>query len=117
MKLLTVVPARLKSARLPHKPLLKIAACIAGTHHEKWDGTGYPKGLAGEKIPLEARLTAVADVFDALLSKRPYKEPWTPEAAAEYIVEQKGYQFDPKVVEAFQKAFTELVELRQKYPD
>ena len=97
--------------------IIHIGKSIAACHHERWDGTGYPKGLAGEKIPLEARLTAVADVFDALLSKRPYKEPWTPEAAAEYIVEQKGYQFDPKVVEAFQKAFTELVELRQKYPD
>jgi HD-GYP domain-containing protein (c-di-GMP phosphodiesterase class II) len=70
-------------------------------HHEHYDGSGYPEGLAGEAIPLIARIFAVADVFDALASSRPYREAWSPERVRDYIVQGAGTQFDPQVVEAF----------------
>ena len=70
-------------------------------HHERWDGTGYPDGLAGEDIPVVARIAAVADVFDVLVHERPYKDSWSVEAAAEEIRKGAGTQFDPSVVEAF----------------
>jgi putative two-component system response regulator len=82
-------------------PLLSMAGRIALTHHERWDGTGYPQGLTGEDIPLEGRIVAVADVFDALLNERPYKRAWSFEEAVEEIGAQRGQQFDPDVVEAF----------------
>jgi putative two-component system response regulator len=74
---------------------------IAGGHHENWDGSGYPKGLAGAAIPLSARIVKVADVFDALTSRRPYKEPWPLDKVLALLVEESGRQFDPAVVEAF----------------
>jgi response regulator RpfG family c-di-GMP phosphodiesterase len=80
-------------------------AVIALTHHEKWDGTGYPNGLAGEDIPVSGRIVAVIDVFDALTSERPYKEAWTPERAFDLIVEQRGRQFDPRLVDLFVEHF------------
>jgi putative two-component system response regulator len=80
---------------------LQTAAQIALGHHERWDGSGYPKGLAGEEIPLCARIVALADVYDALTSRRPYKEPWTHEAARDLIIEQSGSHFDPDIVTAF----------------
>lgn len=80
---------------------LTIAANIAHTHHEKWDGTGYPKGLMGEEIPLEGRLMALADVYDALISKRCYKEAMDFESAEKIIIEGKGNHFDPIIVDAF----------------
>lgn len=70
-------------------------------HHEKWDGTGYPNQLSGEDIPLEARIVAVVDVYDALTSRRPYKDSWTTEDAISFIYEQKGNHFDPFIVEIF----------------
>ncbi len=72
-------------------------------HHEKWDGTGYPNGLEGEKIPVEARIFAVVDVWDALISDRPYRKAWPEEKALEYIRKESGRHFDPGVVEAFLK--------------
>jgi HD-GYP domain-containing protein (c-di-GMP phosphodiesterase class II) len=72
-------------------------------HHERWDGTGYPRGLIGEDIPLDARIFAVVDVWDALLSIRPYRKAWSREKAVAYIIEQAGRQFDPMVVDAFLK--------------
>jgi putative two-component system response regulator len=81
--------------------LLHLAERIALTHHERWDGTGYPHGLAGEAIPLAGRIVAVADVFDALTHARPYKEAWPVEKAVAEIVGQAGRQFDPRVVDAF----------------
>lgn len=81
--------------------ILGMAARIARYHHEKWDGTGYPEGLAGTAIPLEARIVALADVFDALISDRPYKSAWTIEAAVEYIEKERGGHFDPGLVDAF----------------
>ena len=86
---------------VPRSPLLTMAARIALTHHERWDGTGYPLGLAGEDIPLEGRITSVADVFDALSSRRPYKPAYPIDRCFEIIREESGSHFDPKVVEAF----------------
>ncbi|MEB0137191.1 two-component system response regulator [Actimicrobium sp. CCC2.4] len=80
---------------------LDVAKDIAGSHHEKWDGSGYPDGLAGQAIPLAARLMALADVFDALRSRRPYKEPMHSDQAAAIIVAGRGLHFDPEVVDAF----------------
>lgn len=80
---------------------LQLAEVIALTHHEKWDGSGYPKGLRGEEIPIEGRIVAVADVFDALTSERPYKKAWSAAEAIEEIKRCSGQHFDPKVVEAF----------------
>ncbi|ACA19677.1 response regulator receiver modulated metal dependent phosphohydrolase [Methylobacterium sp. 4-46] len=81
--------------------VVRLAAEIAGTHHERWDGTGYPRGLKGEEIPLSGRIVAVADVFDALTSARPYKAAWSLEAARDHVRAQAGTHFDPAVVEAF----------------
>jgi putative two-component system response regulator len=81
---------------------LREAEIIAEYHHERWDGTGYPCGLKGESIPLSARMMALADVFDALTTSRPYKEAWSFNEAASYIIEQKGTQFSPETVEAFE---------------
>jgi putative two-component system response regulator len=81
--------------------LVKMAEVIALTHHERWDGKGYPQGLKGEEIPLVARILSVADVFDALTHERPYKKAWSVEAAVEEIRNQSGKQFDPQAVEAF----------------
>jgi putative two-component system response regulator len=82
-------------------PVLRAAAEIARTHHERWDGNGYLAGLAGEDIPLAGRITAVADVFDALTHERPYKSAWETDRALGEIRDQAGRQFDPRVVEAF----------------
>lgn len=81
--------------------ILKLAETIAMTHHEHWDGTGYPDGLQGEEIPIEARILAVADVFDALTHERPYKQSWPVEKAVAEIRELSGTHFDPAVVDAF----------------
>lgn len=86
---------------VPRSPLLAMAARIALTHHERWDGTGYPLGLAGEDIPLEGRITAVADVFDALSSRRPYKPPYPVDKCFEIITVESGSHFDPDIVAAF----------------
>jgi response regulator RpfG family c-di-GMP phosphodiesterase len=76
---------------------------IAARHHEAFDGTGYPDGMAGTSIPLSARITAVADVYDALTHRRPYKEPWSREDALAYINARRGTQFDPEIVDAFMR--------------
>ncbi|MFE4240884.1 HD domain-containing phosphohydrolase [Peribacillus butanolivorans] len=80
---------------------LEVAENIITYHHEKWDGTGYPYRLKGEDIPLEARIVAIVDVFDALISRRPYKDSWPVERALSYIHEQKGKHFDPSIAETF----------------
>jgi HD-GYP domain-containing protein (c-di-GMP phosphodiesterase class II) len=84
-----------------HSPLIQMAESIAHSHHERWDGNGYPHKLTGENIPLEGRIVSVADVFDALTSERPYKTAWTRQAALEEIQSKAGSQFDPTVVQAF----------------
>lgn len=92
--------------------LLMLAARIAQTHHERWDGHGYPLGLQGQDIPLEGRIVAVADVFDALSSKRPYKEPFPREKCFEILMEGRGSQFDPSVIDAFFDCAQEIVEIQ-----
>ena len=87
---------------------LKMAETIAISHHEKWDGKGYPNNLHGEEIPLPGRICAVADVFDALSSPRPYKEAWTFEQTVQEIVRLKGTHFDPKLVQAFQDSLKDI---------
>lgn len=96
--------------------LFTLSTQIAWQHHEKWDGTGY-MGVKGEDIPRCARCVALADVFDALVSRRAYKSPWLPEEAFREIVTQKGKQFDPEIVDAFVMHFEEFLEVARKYPD
>ena len=98
-------------------PLLDMAAQIAYTHHEKYDGTGYPRGLAGEQIPLVGRIAAVADVYDALTSRRPYKEAWSPGAAADYLAKGSGSHFDPVCVQAFLEGWDEVLDIQQQFSD
>jgi putative two-component system response regulator len=81
--------------------ILRLAQVIAMSHHEKWDGSGYPQGLQGEEIPIEARIVALADFYDALTHERPYKRAWTPEETMAEIVKQRGKHFDPQIVDAF----------------
>ena len=88
--------------------LIQIGATIAAAHHERWDGSGYPRGLKGEEIPIEARVVAVADVFDALTTRRPYKEPMPLETARHYLEEKKGREFDPTCVDAFLSRWEEV---------
>lgn len=96
--------------------LFRISRDIAYEHHEKWDGTGYI-GMKGEDIVRYARCVALADVFDALVSRRSYKKPWTPDEAYREIVSQSGRQFDPEVVDAFVKNYNKFVEITLRYPD
>jgi response regulator RpfG family c-di-GMP phosphodiesterase len=98
-------------------PLLRLACEIAETHHEKWDGSGYPRGLKGEQIPLGGRIVAVADVFDALNSTRPYKQAWSMEASRAYLEEHSGRHFDPACVQAFVAGWDDVLAIRARFPD
>jgi putative two-component system response regulator len=98
-------------------PILETAASIALSHHEKWDGSGYPQKLAGERVPQEARIVAIADVFDALCNERPYKPAYPEEKALEIIRSGAGSHFDPDVYGAFLKALPELRSIRDSYSD
>ncbi|MGR3319648.1 MAG: HD domain-containing phosphohydrolase [Candidatus Anammoxibacter sp.] len=98
-------------------PFIKMGEEIALSHHEKWDGSGYPKGLKGEDIPLSGRIIALADVFDALTTKRPYKEAFPVEKATKIIREGRGTHFDPAVMDAFFDIFDEILEIRGTYKD
>lgn len=93
-------------------PLFRMAAEIALRHHERWDGNGYPDGLAGEAIPLSARIVAIADVFDALSMRRPYKEAWPVEDILSYMHEQAGQQFDPNLLERFMAVLPAIFEIK-----
>jgi putative two-component system response regulator len=93
---------------------LRHARIIAGTHHEKWNGSGYPKGLKGKEIPLEGQLMAIADVYDALISERPYKKPLAPEEAERLIEESRGIHFDPVLVDVFHSVAPRLAEVVNK---
>jgi len=99
------------------KPILKAAAIVAHQHHEKWDGSGYPKKLKGEEIHIFGRITAIADVFDALGSDRVYKEAWELDRIFELFKDQKGKHFDPTLVDLFFEHFDEIDEIRMKYQD
>lgn len=90
-------------------PCLQPALEIPFYHHEKWDGSGYPKGLKGEQIPLAARIFAVADVWDAITSARPYRPAWSEEAALKYVIDQGGKHFDPRMIEVFRCYYRESV--------
>ncbi len=94
-----------------------MAIKIAGGHHERWDGTGYPRGLKGDAIPLSARIMAITDVYDALVSKRVYKERWTYELAIQEILSLRGVQFDPSIVDAFELEESHFNEIAQLHRD
>ncbi|MDD2864950.1 MAG: two-component system response regulator [Methylococcales bacterium] len=100
-----------------HGEFLSIAMEIAGGHHEKWDGSGYPNGLKGNEIPISARLMALADVYDALLDTRPYKKPMTLEQTIRIILEGKGTHFDPEVVDAFLTIQDDFSRIAQMWVD
>ncbi|MFM2590170.1 HD domain-containing phosphohydrolase [Vibrio sp. TBV020] len=97
--------------------LLKMAADVAQSHHEKWNGQGYPNGLSGEAIPLVARIAAIADVFDALTSERPYKEAWTVERTIKLLEEEKSQHFDPHLVDLFIENLPEILEIKARFKD
>jgi putative two-component system response regulator len=101
------------AARTPEHAFLHHASIFAGTHHEKFDGTGYPKGIKGLGIPLEGRMMAVADVYDALISKRPYKNPMPASAAEKIIVEGRGTHFDPALIDVFILVKNKFAEIAQ----
>ena len=106
MKKHTVIGAEtLKTVleKFPGNHFIRLGINIALSHHEKWDGSGYPDSLSGEAIPISARIMAVADVFDALRSKRPYKKPFSHEESIQIIREGRGTHFDPAVADAFLK--------------
>ncbi len=98
-------------------PYLQAAALIALHHHERWDGGGYPNGLRGEDISLMGRIVAVADVFDALTSVRPYKPAWSLERAADFLREHAGSHFDPRCVDAFLQSWSSVLEIQARYRD
>ncbi|MBK9575569.1 MAG: GAF domain-containing protein [Fibrobacteres bacterium] len=98
-------------------PVVHQASVLALTHHEKWDGTGYPQKLSGRRIPLEGRIAAVADVFDALASRRCYKEAWPEDKVLEYLVEQKGKHFDPDLVDCFLQNMDEVRRIQALHLD
>jgi len=95
--------------------LMVTARVVALTHHEKWNGTGYPNGLSGENIPIEGRIAAIADVFDALTSERPYKEAWSVEKAFDLILKTRGEHFDPKLVEVFFSNVQEIMSIKKQH--
>ena len=97
--------------------VMRLAADIAWHHHERFDGKGYQNNLEGEQIGIYARCVAVADVFDALVSKRCYKSSWTPEQAREEIISQAGRQFDPQITKLFDEHFDEFLKVMEEYPD
>lgn len=97
--------------------LLGLARTVALTHHERWDGTGYPEGLQGDDIPIEGRITAICDVFDALTSARPYKKAWSEEAAVDFIKSQSAGAFDPRLVTLFLGLLPEIAQIRARYAD
>ena len=97
--------------------LLSLAREVALTHHEKWDGTGYPNGLKGEEIPLSGRIVAIADVFDALTSMRPYKTPWSEEAVVEFLQNEAGKHFDPALIPEFLACLPKIREIKTRFSD
>ena len=102
---------------LGEQSFLTLAAIIALHHHERYDGTGYPKALKGENIPLSARIAAIADVYDALTSKRTYKDAWTHEKTIEELKKQRGKQFDPVLVDIFLDIEQQFFKIRNNFPD
>ncbi len=97
--------------------LLEMARVIALTHHEKWNGTGYPNNLAGDEIPLVGRIVAISDVFDALSSRRPYKEPWPTQKTMKVIIEERGQHFDPEIVDLFQTLLPDILAIKEQWAE
>jgi len=97
--------------------LMLMAHDIALTHHEKWNGSGYPNGLKGEEIPLVGRITAIADVFDALTSERPYKKAWSVEKTMDFIKDESGQHFDPQLVELLIENLSQIIDIKDKYAE
>ena len=97
--------------------LCRLAEIIALTHHEKWNGKGYPKGLSGTDIPVEGRIAAVADVFDALTSERPYKTAWSVEDAINLLIKEKGQHFDAEIVDLFLENIPEILEIKSRFAE
>lgn len=98
-------------------PLMISAKEIALSHHEKWDGSGYPNNLTGNDIPINARIVILADIFDALTIERPYKKPWTLEKTIEYIMAESGNFFDPDIVKAFSDVQSDFIDVMQRFKD
>jgi putative two-component system response regulator len=98
-------------------PLMEMAYSIALSHHEKWNGSGYPQGLTGTDIPIEGRIAAIADVFDALTSERPYKKAWPVEKAVDLLKKESGAHFDPELVEKFLEKLPMVLDVRDEYTD
>ena len=115
IKLHTIIGSRILSGT--NLPLLELAKEIAISHHERWDGGGYPLGLKGNDIPISGRIVAIADVFDAITSKRVYKEAWSIEKALEYLMDMRGTQFDPDIVDAFFAIEDRIIKVRQAKTD
>jgi putative two-component system response regulator len=115
MKSHTVIGANILVGE--NSDLLRMAHEIALSHHERWDGSGYPRGLNADAIPLAARIVAIADVFDALISRRPYKPAWTIDDATGYVREQAGRHFDPELVRAFFEVLPHITAVTRKYAD
>jgi putative two-component system response regulator len=103
--------------QFPDARFLQIALAIVESHHEHWDGSGYPKKLKGDEIPLAARIVALADVYDALTTHRPYKPAWDHAQASQWIVSRAGKQFDPAIVEAFLKVEQRFIEIQRFYTE
>lgn len=97
--------------------LIALAKVVSLTHHEKWDGSGYPNQLKGENIPIEGRIVALADVFDALTSVRPYKDEWPVEKAMEFIHSQKGKHFDPELVDCLEQQLDKILDIKERWKD
>lgn len=115
MKQHTVIGAQILSNS--SSPLLQLAHKLAIEHHEKWDGTGYPNGLKGEEISIEGRIVAIADVFDALTSKRPYKEAWGIQETIEHMKGQSGKHFDPKLIDLFIDNIDQILDIKNSNSD
>ena len=103
--------------QVSNRELFKVASQIALTHHERYDGTGYPNGLKGEEIPIFGRITAIADVFDAIGSDRCYKKAWDLDEVLKYIKDNSGTHFDPKLVQLCFDNIDKILEIREKYQD
>jgi len=115
MKTHTTIGAELLSGS--DSKFLHLAGEIALTHHEKWDGTGYPHNLQGEEIPLVGRICGLCDVFDALMNKRPYKNAWTVVETLDEIKKGRGFHFDPRLVDCFFDLLPEILNIKEKYDD
>lgn len=102
-----------------HHPagLLRMAHLVALTHHEKWNGTGYPYQLEGEDIPIEGRIVAIADVFDALTSERPYKKAWSVDDAVQHLKDESGQHFDPHLIPVFINHLDEILQIKERWPE